>query len=169
MMFWNQRLTTKVATSFLLLSLVSVGVVGGVAFIKAREALKQAAFDRLNVTATLKEEEITRWFEDQQRDFLLTIQSPDVQANLKILLSTEVSDANFNTAYTVVSKYLIRVAKLKPNLKEIFILDRSNRIILSTDKTREGQYEILGNITYLEEVEPGDTFDPNFYVSPADW
>ena len=87
MQFWNQLLTTKVASSFLLLSLVAVGVVGGVAFVKAREALKQAAFDRLSVTATLKEEEITRWFEDQQRDFLLTTRFPDVQANLKILLS----------------------------------------------------------------------------------
>ncbi|MBW4427840.1 MAG: response regulator [Nostoc desertorum CM1-VF14] len=166
MKFWNQHLTTKVASSFLLLSLVSVGVVGGVAFIKAREALKQAAFDRLNVTATLKEEEITRWFEDQQRDFLLATQSTDVQANLKILLSSEKSNANYEAAYTVVSKYLIRVVKLKPNLKEIFILDRSNRIILCTDKKREGQYEILGNITYIEQVELGDTFNPNFYVSP---
>ncbi|MDZ8225083.1 hybrid sensor histidine kinase/response regulator [Nostoc sp. ChiVER01] len=166
MKFWNQHLTTKVASSFLLLSLVSVAVVGGVAFIKAREALKQAAFDRLNVTATLKEEEITRWFEDQQRDFLLATQSTDVQAHLKILLTSEKSNANYQAAYTVVSKYLIRVVRLKPNLKEIFILDRSNRIILCTDKKREGQYEILGNITYIEQVEPGDAFNPNFYVSP---
>jgi hypothetical protein len=63
MKFWNQYFTTNITRSFLLLSLVSVGVVGGVAFFKAREALKQAAFNRLNVTATLKEEEITRWFE----------------------------------------------------------------------------------------------------------
>ncbi|WP_292841736.1 hypothetical protein [Nostoc sp. NMS8] len=65
MKFWNQHLTTKVASSFLLLSLVTVGVVGGFAFINARDALKEAAFEKLNAAATLKEEEITRWFEDQ--------------------------------------------------------------------------------------------------------
>lgn len=167
MQFWNQHLTTKVASSFLLLSLVAVGVVGGVAFVKAREALKQASFDRLSVTATLKEEEITRWFEDQQRDFLLTTRFPDVQANLKILLSREISDTNYKAAYTLLSKYLLEVAELKPNLNEIFILDRSNRVILSTDKIHEGQYEILANITYVEHVEPGDTFAPIFYVSPV--
>jgi signal transduction histidine kinase/DNA-binding NarL/FixJ family response regulator len=167
MKFWNQQLTTKVASSFLILSLVALGVVGGVAFVKAREALKQAAFNRLSVTATLKEEEITRWFEDQQRDFLLTTQFPALQANLKILLSREISDTDYKAAYTFLSKYLMGVAELKPNLKEIFILDRSNRIILSTDNVREGQYEILANITYVEQIEPGDTFAPIFYVSPV--
>lgn len=165
MKFWNQHLTTKVASSFLLLSLVAVGVVGGFAFVKAREALKQAAFNRLSVTATLKEEEITRWFEDQQRDFLLTTQFLDIQVNLKILLSHEISDADYQAAYIVISNYLMGVTELKPNLKEISILNRSNRIILSTDKIREGQYEIAANITYIEQIEPGDTFAPIFYVS----
>ncbi|MBW4683503.1 MAG: response regulator [Komarekiella atlantica HA4396-MV6] len=165
MKFWNKHLTTKVASSFLLLSLVSVAVVGGVAFIQAREAFKQAAFDRLSVTATLKEEEISRWFEDQQRDFLLTTQFPDVQANLKTLLSYEISNAKHHAASTIVSKYFMEVTKLKPNLNEIFILDRSNRVVLSTDKRRERQYEVLANMTDVEQVEPEDSFAPIFYVS----
>ena len=166
MQFWNQDLTTKVAASFLFLSLVSVGVVGGVAFLKAREALKQAAFNRLEVTATLKEEEITRWFEEQQRDFLLTTQFPDVQENLKLLLSREKSDAN-RAAYTVLSKYFLEVTKLKPNLKEIFILDRTNRVMLSSHQRQKGQYETLANITYINQVEPGNSFAPIFYSSPV--
>ncbi|MGF1482275.1 MAG: hypothetical protein ACFB4I_22815 [Cyanophyceae cyanobacterium] len=55
-MKWQQYLTTKVASSFLFLSLVAVGIVGGVAYLRARETLKQAAFNQLRVTATLKEE-----------------------------------------------------------------------------------------------------------------
>lgn len=158
MQSWNQHLTTKVASSFLLLSLVAAGVVGGVAFFKAREALKQAAFNRLSVAATLKEEEIARWFEDQQRDFLLTTHFPDVQRNLKILFSSKYSNANYLAAYKILSDYLMGVAQMKPGFREIFILDRSNRVIVSTDKTHEGQYEILANVTYFEHVEPGDTF-----------
>ena len=79
-------LSTKIANYFLLLALIMVSIVGGVAFFKARGALKQAAFDRLRVAATLKEE-ITLWFEKRQRDFLQTTQMPDIQANLKILLT----------------------------------------------------------------------------------
>ncbi|MEH2118425.1 hybrid sensor histidine kinase/response regulator [Nostoc sp.] len=166
MKFWNQHLTTNVASSFLVLSLVAVAVVGGVTFFKAREDLKQAAFNRLSVAATLKEEEITRWFEDQQRNFLLPTRFLEVQKNIKILLRKKPSDSDYLTAYKVLSAYLMNMAQTQPSFKEIFILDRSNRIILSTEKMREGQYELLGNVTYVEQVEPGESFVPIFYVSP---
>ena len=55
MKFWQQSLTTKVANYFLLLSLITVGIVGSVAYFRARNALRAAAFDRLRVAATLKE------------------------------------------------------------------------------------------------------------------
>jgi signal transduction histidine kinase/CheY-like chemotaxis protein len=163
---WKENLTNKIATSFLLLSLLSVGAVGGIAFLNAREALKQAAFNRLSVAATLKEEEISRWFEEQQRDILLATQLPDLQAKLSILLSTSPSDSLDRSTYQILSKYLQDVAKTKPNLGEIFVLDRSNKIILSSDRNREGEYEILANITYIEQIELGKNFAPIFYVSP---
>ncbi len=158
-------LTTKISHYFLLLALIVVGIVGGVAYFRARQALQQAAFNRLQVAATLKEKEITRWFEDQQRDFLLTTQMPDVVNNLEILLNSEVATEK-DRAYRVLSQYLHTVSQIKPSLREIFILDRSNRIILSTNKEREGDYEILANITYVEKVEVGANFTPIFYVSP---
>ena len=166
MKFWQQSLTTKVANYFLFLSLITVGIVGSVAYLRARNALRAAAFDRLSVAATLKEAEINRWFEDQQRDFLLTTQLPDVQINLTKLLDKEIAEEKDQTAYGNLRQYLLQVAKIKPNLREIFILDRSNKIILSTNKQREGEYEILANTTYVEEVKLGDSFAPIFYVSP---
>ena len=158
-------LTTKIANYFLLLALITVSVVGGVAYFRARGALKQAAFDRLRVAATLKEQEIARWFEDRQRDFLQTTQMPDVQINLSILLNSE-DEREKQQAYRILSRYLTRVHHIEPSLREIFILDRSNKIIVSTNKKREGEYEILANITYVEEVEVGENFAPIFYVSP---
>ncbi|MEM8722279.1 MAG: response regulator [Cyanobacteria bacterium P01_G01_bin.39] len=158
-------LTTKIANYFLMLALITVSIVGGVAYFRARGALKQAAFDRLNVAATLKEQEIARWFEDKQRDFLQTTQLPDVQSNLEILLNSE-DEEDRQEAYLVLDRYLTRINQIKPSLREIFVLDRSNKIILSTNKEREGEYEILANITYVESVEVGANFAPIFYVSP---
>ncbi|MBW4534440.1 MAG: response regulator [Pleurocapsa minor HA4230-MV1] len=157
--------TTKIANYFLLLALITVSIVGGVAYFRAREALKQAAFDRLSVAATLKEGEITRWFEDQQRDFLHTTQMPDVQANLDILLNSRNEEAK-QQAYQILKQYLNRLNQIKPSLKEIYVLDRSNKIILSSNQQREGEYEILANITYVEEVKVSANFAPIFYVSP---
>lgn len=157
--------TTKIANYFLLLALFTVSIVGGVAYFRAREALKQAAFDRLRVAATLKEQEIVRWFEDRQRDFLHTTQMPDVQNNLAVLLGDGDRQAKEN-AYQVLSRYLADLSQIKPGMREICILDRSNKIVLSTNKKREGEYEILANITYVEKVEAGANFAPIFYVSP---
>ena len=167
MKLWRQNLTLRVASSFLLLSLVAVATVGGVAFMKAREALKQAAYNRLRVTATLKEQEIDRWLEACEQDFLLITQFPDVQANLKIILNHQPGDAQYQLAHNILSEYLWNIAELKPKFIEIFLIDRSNRIIVSTDKSREGKYEIAANLTYFEEVESGETFSPAFYRSPA--
>ncbi|MBE9182387.1 response regulator [Oculatella sp. LEGE 06141] len=165
MMFWKPQLTTKVASSFLLLSLLSVGVVGGFAFWRARAALKAAAFDRLQVSASLKEEEIVRWFEDQERDFFLLTQFPDIQRNLKYLLDSEPTDPGHQSAHQLLSTYLTEITRLKPNIQDVSVLDRSNRIVLSTERVREGEYEVLANITYLDQVESGSTFAPIFYVS----
>ena len=159
-------LTTKIANYFLLLALITVGIVGGVAYFKAKEALKQAAFDRLSVAATLKESEITRWFEDRQRDFLQTTQMPDIQANLNILLNSN-NASEKQQADRTLRQYLAQVNQIKPNLREIFVLDRTNKIVLSTNQQREGEYEILANITYVEQVEVGANFAPIFYVSPV--
>jgi len=93
MKFWNQQLTTVSSFSTPVPDNCWCG--GRVAFV--RGGFKAAVFNQLSVTATLKEEEITRWFEDQQRDFLLTTQFPALQANLKTLLSRE-SDADYKTA-----------------------------------------------------------------------
>ncbi len=159
-------LTTKIANYFLLLALITVGIVGGVAYFRAKEALKQAAFDRLSVAATLKESEITRWFEDRQRDFLQTTQMPDIQANLNILLNSNHTSEKQQADRTL-RQYLAQVNQIKPNLREIFVLDRTNKIVLSTNRQREGEYEILANITYVEQVEVGANFAPIFYVSPV--
>ena len=158
-------LTTKIANYFLMLALITVSIVGGVAYFKARRALKQAAFDRLSVAATLKEQEIKRWFEDQQRDFLQTTQMPDVQTNLDILLNSRAQIAK-QEAYEILDRYLVEVNQIKPSLREIFVLNRSNKIILSINKEREGEYEILANVTYVKQIEVGVNFAPIFYVSP---
>lgn len=159
-------LTTKIANYFLLLALMTVGIVGGVAYFRAKAALKQAAFDRLNVAATLKEAEITRWFEDQQRDFLQTTQMPDVQKNLAILLNSSVTQEK-RQAYQVLTQYLTSVRQIKPSLHDIFILDSSNKIVLSTNQEQEGNYQILANTTYVEQVKVGANFAPIFYICPV--
>ncbi|MEO1693086.1 MAG: hypothetical protein AAFR63_16405, partial [Cyanobacteria bacterium J06631_6] len=54
-------LTTKIANYFLLFALITVGIMGGVAYCRSREALEQVAFDRL-MSRTIKSEVILYYF-----------------------------------------------------------------------------------------------------------
>ena len=166
MKFFQQHLINKITSSFLLLSLVTVGVVGGVTYMKARNALKDAAFKRLEVTAKLKEQEINRWFDLQKKDFIFIHEFPDVKAQLKIILSPNESESQYKKAYKLLDDYLQKIKTIKTNLKEISILNRSNKIIISTNKNIEGKYELLANVSYVEEVWRRNNFSPIFYVSP---
>lgn len=158
--------TTRIASSFLLLALLAVSTVGGVAFWNARRALEKAAYSRLNVTATLKEKEISRWLESCEEDFLLITTFPTVQANLQKLLNSEPDSPAYKAAERELNQYLGEIAEVKPKFTEISVQSRSNQIVLSTDPAQEGKYVIATNLTYIEEVVSGDEFAPVFYVSP---
>ena len=158
--------TAAIARSFLLLSLVTVSMVGTVAFVRGRAALKQAAYSRLNVTATLKEKEISRWLESCEEDFLLIAQFPTVTRDLQMLLANPPESSAYQTAYRRLSAYFAEIAEKKPKFTEISVQNRANQIILSTNPALEGTYEIATNLTVLENVVAGETFAPIFYVSP---
>lgn len=168
MTVWKARYSQRVTSSFLLLALLTTAIVGGVAFWRAREALKQAAYDRLNSTATLKEQEIIRWLEACEQDFLILTRFPDVSLALQQLLTTPPDATGYGAAETTLRTYLQDIRELKPKFSEIFILDRSNRILLSTNASQEGQYEIANNLTYFEAVIDGADFTPIFYRSHVD-
>lgn len=166
MKLWKQSQTAPITTAFLILALTTVTIVGGVSFLRAREALKDAVFGQLNVAASLKQQEIERWFEERERDFLVLIQSPDAQAYFKTLLQSEPDSTEYQVAHRRLIYYFGKVAALKPSFKQIALLNRSNRIILSTNRLLIDKHVITTNLTYFEGIESGDAFNPVLYRSP---
>jgi len=166
MKFWKQHLTTKIAGSFLLLSLVTVGVVGGVTFIKARDALKKEAFERLDVAASLKKQEISRWFTTQLKDFSFIIDFPNINGKFNSILNSNVSEFEYKQASQTITNYLQKIKTVKPSFKEIYIINRSNKVILSTNKSSEGKYEVSANFTSVEKFGSGQSSAPILYSSP---
>ena len=167
MKFWKQHLTTKIAGSFLLLSLFTVGVVGGVTFIKAREALKKETFERLDVAASLKQQEISRWFQTQLKDFSFIVNFPDIENKFNSILNSDISESDYKQTSESITNYLQNIKTIKPSFKEIYILNRSNKVIFSTNKNREGKYEVSANFTTVEKFGSGESSVPNFYSSPG--
>ncbi|MGE5660112.1 MAG: sensor histidine kinase [Actinomycetota bacterium] len=146
------------------MSLATVGIVGYIAWAKTRADLERLAFNQLSISVTLKEGELDRWFNDQRQVFLLINSSLDLQAHLNNLLTRQPSDVEYRSAYLALSQYLNQVTTTQPNLQEIFILKNSGKIILSTTKTREGNYEVVSNFTQLSK---NSDLTPAFYPSPV--
>ncbi|MEO0840418.1 MAG: histidine kinase dimerization/phospho-acceptor domain-containing protein [Cyanobacteria bacterium J06643_5] len=166
MKFWKQHLTTKIAGSFLLLSLVTVGVVGGVTFIRARKALKTEAFERLDVAASLKKQEISRWFQAQLKDFNFIIDFPEIKDKFNLILNSNLSESEYKQVSQTIHNYLDNIKAVKPSIEEIYIINRSNKVIFSTNKNREGKYEVSANFTPIEKFGSGKSSVPSFYSSP---
>jgi signal transduction histidine kinase len=159
--FWNNSLIGRLVGYFLLLSLPTVALVAYVAYFQATDTLKQSVFDRLDAVASLKEDGLNRWVDDQRRDVVFIAWLPEVRTQAGSLLSQPGPSPVYQTAYDVLSEYLKFVVTSTSDSEELFILDLDGSVALSTDKTHEGQsradelYFIQGkSSTYVQNVYP---------------
>ncbi|MDO9035103.1 MAG: PAS domain S-box protein [Methanoregula sp.] len=161
--FLNKSLTTRLVCYFLLLSLVIVSLVGFFAYIQATEALKQSVFDRLEAVSTLKEDGLNHWVDDQLQNVVMIAWLPIVREQTGTLLSTRSSDPDHKKAYTSLSEYLNLVVTRTSYSEEMFVLDLNGTVVLSTDKTHEGQS--FASAPFFSEGL-SKTFVQNVYPSP---
>ena len=157
--------TTRIARSFLLLALLAVMMVSTVAYFHGRNALKRAAYSRLELAATLKEDEILNWLESCEEDFLLIAEFPSVQAEMRVLLNSLPASEAYNTAYKRLADYFEDVKAVKPKFTEISLQNNANQIVLSTNLNREGQRNISADSTNVSRATRKSGFAPSFYLS----
>ena len=139
MRFWKKSLMARLVGYFLLLSLVMVSLVVIIAFTRAREALMGSIFNRLEAVATIKEDELNRWIDDQRRDVVFIAWLPEVGEQAGYLLSQPETSPEYQNAYSVLTEYLKFLVTSTSDSAELFILDLDGKIVLSTDKSHEGQ------------------------------
>jgi PAS domain S-box-containing protein len=165
MRHWKRSLIVQLIGYFLLLSFVTVGTICFVAFFQAREALKQSVFERLSLTATLKEDELNRWVEDQREEIVTLIQMPKAQESLPLLVAENTPVEQKRQIHQDLSASLTAIAANHSSLGEILVLTNGGKVILSTNKAAENTYESLVQYSYLPQNQQFN-FSPNFYPSP---
>ena len=90
MYFWKKSLLIQIVGSFLILSLITILIIGYTTFSQARGALKNSVFDSLNFAVKLKENEFNNWILDQRRNILAIAELPDINNQAKILLTSKI-------------------------------------------------------------------------------
>ena len=161
----NQSLMGQIVRYFLLLSLVTVGVISGVAYWQSRNAIKRSLYDRLTLTATLKEDELNRWVEDQREEMLAIVHLPGVETAITQLAQPTADPAAQAAAEQYLRSLMTAINDRHSSLSEILVLSPGGKVLLSTRPATEGSFEALVQYSYVPQ-DANTAFSPNFYLSP---
>ncbi|MDD1693845.1 MAG: PAS domain-containing protein [Methanoregula sp.] len=159
--FLKRSLTARLICSFLLLSLLIVSLVGLIAYFQATQTLTNSVYDRLNAVATLKENGLDNWVDDQTQNVVMAAWLPNVRTQAGTLLSSPYSSPEKKQAYSGLSDFLNLVITRTSYTDELYLIDMNGTIAISSDKTHEGQsvataqYFLEGRSnTFVKTVDP---------------
>ncbi|NJK99404.1 MAG: HAMP domain-containing protein [Spirulinaceae cyanobacterium SM2_1_0] len=164
MQIWRKNLLVQLVSSFLILALAIVALVGYTAFAQARTALKQAAFEQLSVTVDLKAEELNRWLRDQHQLLQTVASLPMVEQAERILLDREADAAAQQRAYRELVATVSSLVAGQPGWQELFLLSPSRRILVSSQAEQRDRYQSLAQASVL--ASDGDRSVANVYRAP---
>ncbi|HEX9736003.1 MAG TPA: ATP-binding protein [Thermoanaerobaculia bacterium] len=167
--FWAKSLEARLVGHFFLLSLVIIALAGGLAFMQARRALEHSVLDRLELFASLGEDRLRAWVEDQRRDVVYLASLIETRRQARRLLSA----TDRGPVAAPVRTQLLAVRELQPELEEILILSPVGEILASTDPRHEGEFRTRDRFfteglkgVHVRNVYPSPlTFEPTLTVS----
>lgn len=161
---WRTSLMARLVGYFLLLSLVTVGLVSFSAYWRARQALERSVFENLNASASFKEGELNRWVTDQAKDVSLMATSPYLVTTSQTLFSLPETDPAFRQQHQSLLAYLQQVVTARQDWQEVLLLTADGgQIRLSTIPDFEGQYRVSDR--FFVEGKQG-LFIQTVYPSP---
>jgi len=163
---WQKSIRIQLVSSFLILSLITLSLVGYLAFNQAKASLTKLIFEQLSIAVSLKEDGLERWLLNQRENILSLADLPEINTQAKILLNSRTSESEYQKALRKLESSLSSVVKNQSGFQEIFILTEGGKILLSTNPTQNGKHLPL---VQLSEVTPEriNTVEYNFYRSPS--
>jgi hypothetical protein len=65
---WRRSLRSRLVAYFVILSAITILVVGGVVYLRATDDLTHGIYDRLDAVAANKADALNRWIDEQTRN-----------------------------------------------------------------------------------------------------
>lgn len=160
----TRSLVGRLVLSFLLPSFFIVFLVDLLAYLRAKAALRESIFERLEAIATVKESALDDWILHHRHDVVVLSKVPEIGELIATLVDEGEAAERRREAYRSLDGVFSTVAEEKPGIAEIFVLSAAGgKIVLSTEKSNEGQYRIYDR--YYEEGKKAP-FIQNVYPSP---
>ena len=136
---WNRSLRARLVAYFLVLSGVTVAVVGAVVYVRATGDLKNSVFERLAAVAEVKADSLDRWIDEQRRNVVFVGSIPGLGDEARVLLSDQSSPAERDAARANLAQTLGVVVQQTSDAQEFMILDLDGVVRLSTVPAHEGR------------------------------
>lgn len=164
--FWKKSLLVQIVGSFSVLSFGTISLISCVAFVQSRASLKKSVFDRLTIVASLKENELSRWLKDRRNTLLSLNQISDIQTATQALLTADKSSSVYNASLETLKISFSDFIRNSSDYREIFILSRGSRVLMSTTSDNIGRYLPRDQSSEMAQKSGNTTFISNFYQSP---
>ena len=158
--------------TFLVLSLVMVGIVGVVSYMRARTSLEAQVFDRLDAAEQLKAGSLDRWIDEQRRNVVFVggllggFNSRDAgglgRAAATVLAGGPAAEQG-SPAHASVESALAYVVAQTADAQEFLVLDLQGNIVVSTVAEHEGRNQ--AKETWFARGSSGTYVQP-VHVSP---
>ena len=101
---------------------------------------RQAAVERLEIVANLKQQQIERWVDDRGADLAVLASAPSLVSRLKVMRGQDEASQEYRIAHSDLSVQLTDVLRRKVAFTELFVMDADNGVALvSTDPSHEGE------------------------------
>jgi PAS domain S-box-containing protein len=136
---WRRSLRSRLVAYFVILSAITILVVGGVVYLRATDDLTHGIYDRLDAVAANKADALNRWIDEQTRNVVYVGSIPGFGDDARAFLDPAGTTASKATSGARLREDLHQVVTGTADAEEIFILDLDGTIRLSTLATHEGQ------------------------------
>lgn len=166
MIFWQRHsLLAQLVGRFSIISWVAIGLTATSVYYYSRHNLQKDIENRLNSSLDFKSKALDQWVNNQLRDALYLAQQTEIRTAVPKLIQGQ-NPHDQKVAYDRLRKYLIQIATIKPNLRNVIITENSGFATFSlTSIKQEKLYLPLGYpVTYLIPQNL-NSVTPNFYLN----
>ena len=157
----------RLLVAFLLMVLIPAVAFGAVTGLVGLRSGRQQVIDKLTSVVALKEAELNTWAKHVNTDLTSVMIGDGVQQAMRTLLAASTDPEEVEAASQNLYDYFDAYVQETGRFDELFLMDLSRRVVISTDREREGGPGSTAVQTYFERGMEGEYLHPPSHTLAA--
>ncbi len=158
----GSKIQNRLVRYYIVFAVVTVLLVTSLTYIQAARSLRLTVEDKLNTIAGLKQDNLSRWVDDQQSTAIFLASLPSLRSYVGRILDAETLQQDRTSAKVGLTQLITLIAQRTADYRDIQVLDLNGNIILSVAPGNIGISQ--ANQPFFEEGQE-KTFVQDFYES----